>query len=134
MIVAIAGSRSFTDESKVRMVLEKYVERYGKENLIVVSGGADGADYLGKKVALQLGLKYEEFPPSHFKHNIYCVRPADEYNKPYHVSNFFSRNTQMAEYCEHLVAFTVKGKPCRGTWDTVRKVQQLKKPYVVIEE
>lgn len=134
MNLAIVGSREFKNENKVKVLLNYYIKQYG-DNLIVISGGCpNGADFLAKKVTLEMGLKYVEFPPIHFHHNEYCVISADCYNKPYHVSNFFTRNTQIAEYCDHLVAFIVKGIKANGTMDTFGKAKKLGKKVVLHED
>ncbi len=134
MKLAIVGSRHFTNEKKVKRLLELYRDRYGEE-LIAVSGGCpDGADALAKKVALEMGIKYVEFPPRHRCHNEYCVTPPEDYGKPYHVSNYFARNTQIAEYCEHLAAFTLKGVKCNGTMDTYSKAELRDKKVFLFEE
>lgn len=135
MKLAIVGSRKFNKENKVKALLEAYIHRYGSEKVVVVSGGCpDGADYLAKKVALDIGLKYIEFPPKHSLHNEYCICPPEEYGKSYHVSNFFVRNSQVAEFCEHLVAFTVKGVRCNGTMDAFGKAKKLGKKCVLYED
>jgi predicted Rossmann fold nucleotide-binding protein DprA/Smf involved in DNA uptake len=135
MKLAIVGSREFKNENKVRKLLELYIKQYGFENVTVVSGGCpDGADFLARKVALDMGLDYVEFPPKHRPHNPYCICPANEYNMPYHVSNFFVRNSQIAEHCEHLVAFTIKGVRCNGTMDTATKAKKMGKKVFVYED
>ena len=134
MKLAMVGSREYKNEAKIRRYLELCQERYG-DALTVVSGGCpDGADFLARKVALELGIHYVEFPPKHRPWNQYCILSVSEYNQPYHVSNFFARNTQIAEYCEYLAAFTVAGKPCRGTMDTFRKAEKLGKKCFKYED
>jgi hypothetical protein len=135
MRLAIVGSREYANEKKIAFLIDKYVEHYGKENLTIVSGGCpDGADFLGKKVALEKGIHYVEFPPKHRPHNQYCVCSENEYNKPYHVYNYFARNTEIAQYCEHLAAFTLDGVPCRGTMDTFGKAVKANKKTLHIKD
>lgn len=134
MKLGIVGSRKFANEKKIRILIEKYKEKYG-DNLIIVSGGCpDGGDFLAKKLALEMGVTYQEFPPIHSKHNKYCVLPSENYNKPYHVSNFFTRNTQIAEYCEHIFGFVVKNVKANGTMHTVEKGRILGKQVFVFED
>lgn len=134
MKLAIVGSREYKNEKKVRILLQCYSDRYGAK-LIVVSGGCpNGADFLAKKVALEMGLEYVEFPPKHAKHNCYCILPVDEYNKSYKVSNFFTRNTQIAEFCDYLAAFTIKGIKANGTMDTFKKAEKLGKKCFLYED
>lgn len=131
--LAIVGSRAYTNEERIKKVILKYVARY--KDVVIISGGCpNGADYLAKKIALELGLKYIEFPPQHSKHNQYCINSPECYNKIYHVSNYFTRNAQIAEYCEHLLAFVVKGVKSNGTMDTFTKAKNLGKIVVKIED
>ena len=135
MKLAIIGSRAYTNRNRVEHTINKYVERYGVENLEIISGGCpNGGDFLAKDIALSKNLKYIEFPPIHSKYNCYCIHPPEEYNQPYHVSNFFSRNTQIAEYCEHLAAFVVDGVKANGTMDTVAKATKLNKIIFLWED
>lgn len=134
MKLAIVGSREYKNEKKVTILLTRFRDRYG-DKLIVISGGCPtGGDFLARKVALELGLQYVEFPPKHSSHNCYCILPAEEYNKPYHVSNFFTRNTQIAEFCDYLVAFVVHGIKANGTMDTFRKAEKLGKKCFLYED
>lgn len=135
MKLGIVGSRSYTNSSRIKAIIEKYIEKYGAENLSIVSGGCpDGADSLVKNLALDMGLDYKEFPPIHSKHNSYCILPPENYNKPYHVGNFFTRNGQIAEFVEHLLAFVVHGIKANGTMDTVKKATKLGKQVLVLED
>jgi predicted Rossmann fold nucleotide-binding protein DprA/Smf involved in DNA uptake len=135
MRLGIVGSRSYTNSDRIKKIIEKYIEQYGADNLAIVSGGCpNGGDFLAKKLALDMKLKYVEFPPIHSKHNSFCVKPASDYNKPYHVSNFFTRNTEIAEYCDHVVAFVVEGIKASGSLDTIRKAEKLKKIVTVFED
>lgn len=135
MKLAIVGSREFKKKNKIKALVELYIQRYGFENVTVASGGCpNGADFLAKKVALDMSLKYVEFPPKHCYHNQYCICPSEEYGKPYHVSNFFIRNSQVAEFCEHLVAFTINGVRCNGTMDTFGKAEKLGKKCILYED
>ena len=81
MKVAIVGSRQYTNKRKVQEFIWKLKEKFG-ESLEVVSGGQkDGADGYVKKYALEFEVKYSEFPPSHYSHNIHCILPKFRYNK-----------------------------------------------------
>ena len=99
----------------------------------IVSGGQrDGADGFAKKYALEFGLKYVEFPPSHYSWNMHCKLPATEYKKPYYVSNYFKRNKQIAEYSDIIVAFIQPGVESRGTLDTINHAEKKKKLVKII--
>ena len=130
--IGIVGSRSYTDKKKVKDLIFNIKEKYGDEVEIVSGGQPKGADGLAKKCALEFHMKYVEFPPSHYSHNMHCKLPATEYNKPYYVSNFFKRNKQIAEYSNIIVAFIPEGVESRGTMDTVGHAEKLKKMVKII--
>ena len=130
--IGIVGSRSYTDKKKVKDLIFNIKEKYGDEVEIVSGGQPKGADGLAKKFALEFDMKYVEFPPSHYSHNMHCKLPATEYNKPYYVSNFFKRNKQIAEYSNIIVAFIPEGVESRGTMDTVGHAEKLKKLVKII--
>jgi predicted Rossmann fold nucleotide-binding protein DprA/Smf involved in DNA uptake len=130
--IGIVGSRSYTDKKKVKDLIFNIKEKYGDEVEIVSGGQPKGADGLAKKYALEFDMRYVEFPPSHYSHNMHCKLPATEYNKPYYVSNFFKRNKQIAEYSNIIVAFIPEGVESRGTMDTVGHAEKLKKLIKII--
>lgn len=134
MKLAIVGSRAYPNKDRVRRILENQFEKYGGD-LVVVSGGCPtGGDRFAKDLAIEMGIQYIEFPPAHSSYNKYCLDSSDRYNKPYSVSNFFTRNTQIAEYCDRLIAFVVKGVKANGTMDTVSKTKKLKKLVAILED
>lgn len=57
----MCGDRNWDNEDRIREVLTAYKEAYNGD-MIVVDGAAKGADYLGNKVAEELGIKTERFP------------------------------------------------------------------------
>jgi predicted Rossmann-fold nucleotide-binding protein len=130
--IGIVGSRKWTDKSKVEEVVNKCIQKYGVENLCVISGGAIGADRLGRIVALEKGLKYIEYNPSHENWNEYSGKPKEFYNKPYHVKNYFERNSFIAEDSHILFAFIPINHTSNGTMDTVNKARKLNKVVFII--
>lgn len=79
MKVAIIGSRTFTDYDRLEKICNSL------DITEVISGGAIGADYLGKYYANEYNIKYTEFPADWDKHgkkagylrNIDIVNAAD---------------------------------------------------------
>ena len=100
--IGIVGSRGYANKKKIKDLVFEIKEKYGDEVEIVSGGQQDGADGYAKKFALEFGMNYVEFPPSHYNHNMHCILPVGEYSKPYYVSNFFKRNKQIAEYFHEL--------------------------------
>jgi predicted Rossmann-fold nucleotide-binding protein len=129
--LGIIGSRKWNDKEKVSAVVDQCLAKYGRD-LMVVSGGAKGADTHGKIVALEKGLKYREYNPAHEAWNEYSGKPKEWYEKEYKVSNFFERNTFIAEDSDIILAFIPTGHQSNGTMDTVKKAEKMNKPCLII--
>ena len=90
MRVGIVGSRRYENRKKIKDFIFELRKKFGND-LIVVSGGCkNGADRYAKKYALELDVQYEEYPPFHEVHNLYCPLPERCYGKPYHVKHYFA--------------------------------------------
>ena len=107
--VGIVGSRKYTNKKKIKDLIFELKQKPDTVVEIVSGGQRDGADGYAKKFALELDMKYVEFPPSHYNWNMHCKLPATKYNKPYYVTNYFKRNKQIAEYSDIIVAFIPEG-------------------------
>ena len=129
--IGIVGARIYTDKKKVEVAVDKCIEKYGKD-ICIISGGARGADYFGKVVALDRKLKYIEFNPAHESWNEYSGMPKEWYGKPYNVGNYFERNSFIAEKSQLLLAFIPAGHISNGTNDTIEKARKLNKPVIII--
>ena len=89
--VIIAGSRGFSNYKLLKEKCNEYLREKRKEyNIIIISGGARGADTLGEKYAQDEGFSLEKFPAN--------------WNK-FGKSAGFKRNEQMAEVADALIAF-----------------------------
>ena len=78
--IGIVGSRKWTNKEKVEAIVDQCIRKYGKNVLCVVSGGAIGADTLGKDVALEKGLEYIEYNPKHTGWNEYSGKLSQAVN------------------------------------------------------
>ena len=94
--VGIVGSRKYENRKKIKDFIFKLKNEKGSDTIIVSGGCPTGADRYAKKYALELGLQYEEYPPAHQPHNLYCPLHERNYGKPFSVKNFFARNKQIA--------------------------------------
>ena len=130
--IGIVGSRKYTDKKKIKDLIFEIKEKHGDEVEIVSGGQKDGADGLAKKFALEFGMKYVEFPPTHYNWNMHCKLPATKYNKPYYVTNYFKRNKQIAEYSDIIVAFIPDGVESKGTMNTIEHAKKEKKLIQII--
>ena len=132
MKVAIIGSRKYENKRRIQEFIYKLKEKW-KDRLEIVSGGQrDGADGYAKKYALEFDLKYSEFPPSHYQYNQHCVLESFTYGNPYAVWHFHSRNKDLIEYSDVVVAFIPTGITSKGTNSALKIAEKKEKKYVII--
>ena len=132
MKVAIVGSRRYENKRKIKEFIFKLKNEYGEKTIIVSRGCKQGADKYAKKYALELGLQYEEYPPFHEVHNLYCTMPSSRYGKPYSVKNFFARNKIIAGTSDMVVGFIPDGIEGRGTLNTISYAKKFKKNTLLL--
>ena len=132
MKIAIVGSRRYENKKKIKDFIFKLKNEYGDKTIIVSGGAKQGADKYAKKYALELGLQYEEYPPFHEVHNLYCTIPASRYSKPYSVKNFFARNKIIAGTSDMVVGFIPEGVESNGTMSTIRYAEKFGKKTIII--
>ena len=102
MRILVCGSRDYSDESRVRIVLDWYLAKHD-DDLIIIEGGAPGADTFAKEWADGHGTDYMHFPAKWTK---YQKRAG------------YIRNQRMLDVGrpELVVAFfTDPANPSRGT-------------------
>jgi len=58
MKILICGDRNYTDKERIRKVIISY--SYGA-NLIVIEGGAKGADTLAREICEELAIPFKEY-------------------------------------------------------------------------
>jgi hypothetical protein len=58
----LCGARDWSDEGAVREQLERAVARFGADRLVVIAGGARGADSQAEECARTMGLAVEVHP------------------------------------------------------------------------
>lgn len=119
--VIIAGSRYYSDYEKLRSTCDRLLSRKLADPdclVIVVSGGAPGADSLGERYAKERGLAVERFPADWDAHG----RAAGPI-----------RNEQMASVADALIAFPLEGAANRGTYNMVRLAKERDLQVRVIE-
>lgn len=88
--VIVAGGRDFSDYQLMKNTLDHLLSNKQHDEILVVCGGARGADLLGEKYALEKGYAIQHFLPD-----------WEAFGK---VAGF-KRNVQMAENADALVAF-----------------------------
>ena len=132
MKIGIIGSRKYEKKKNIKDFIFRIKEKYGEEVTIVSGGCKDGADKYAKKYALDFGLQYEEYPPAHHPHNLYCSLPANRYGKKYSIKHYFVRNKIIASVSEMVVAFIPEGVKANGSLDTIKQAKKLDKKVKII--
>ncbi len=135
MRVIIAGDRECADLD----LIERAVQQSGFDVTEVVSGGARGADKTG-----ELWAKVHNVPVKIFKADwdnvktkgaIVKTRPNPWTHKleKYNANAGFSRNEEMAEYAEALIALQPDG-PTNGTQDMIKRAKAHKLQIHIYEK
>ena len=132
MKVAIIGSRRYENKKKIKDFVFKLKQQYGDKTIVVSGGCKQGADRYAKKYALELGLQYEEYPPFHEVHNLYCSLPESRYDKPFSMRNFFAWNKIIAGTSDFIVAFIPEGVEANGTKNVLEYAKKLNKKRIII--
>uniref|UniRef100_A0A6M3KDA8 YspA cpYpsA-related SLOG domain-containing protein n=1 Tax=viral metagenome TaxID=1070528 RepID=A0A6M3KDA8_9ZZZZ len=112
MKIAIVGSRTFNNYEWLSEILLQFDLTLVYE---IVSGGAKGADTLGKKFAEHYSITHRVFSPE-----------WDKYGK----SAGFIRNQTIVDNCDIVIAFW--DGESRGTADTIEKAKKAKKPTFIV--
>ena len=132
MKIGIVGSRRYENRKRIKDFIFKIKQEKGVDTTIVSGGCKDGADRYAKKYALELGLQYEEYPPFHEVHNLYCPLPSSRYGKPYSMKYFFARNKIIAGTSDFIVGFIPDGIEGRGTMNTIEYARKFDKKTIII--
>lgn len=109
MILAIIGSRDFTDKTFFNQKIREWIETFGTPSKII-SGGAKGADSLAAEYAIKNGIELITYHPD-----------WNQYGK----SAGPIRNTLIINDCTHVLAFP--SRMGKGTQDSLRKATKLNK-------
>jgi len=132
MKIGIIGSRKYENKRKMKDFIFRIKEKYGEDVTIVSGGCKDGADRYAKKYSLEFGLQYEEYPPAHQSHNLYCVLPENRYGKNYSIKHFFVRNKIIATVSDLVIAFIPEGVKANGSLDTIKQAKKQNKKVKII--
>lgn len=113
--IVVAGCRDYTNYGEAKKYIDFCISNIRKENeIIIISGGAKGADSLGERYAKENGFKVEKYPAD-----------WDRYGK----SAGPRRNREMAEACDYVICFW-DGKS-KGTKTMIEYAKQYGKPIRV---
>lgn len=133
--VMICGSRTFNDYHKLknevlRALMERNISvRYF--DIIIVSGGANGADKLGENFAIENKYKIERHPALwRDLTKEPCKVKINKYGKPYNCLAGLNRNKDMVAVSDLVIMFH-DGKS-KGTLDDLNLCNKYNKDYEYI--
>ncbi len=113
--VVIAGCRDYDDYEEAKEYIDFCLSNIRKENnIIIVSGGASGADAIGERYADENGFEVEEHPADWEKYG----RSAGP-----------RRNREMAQVADYVICFW--DGESRGTKSMIECAQQYGKPLKI---
>lgn len=113
--VLIAGSRCFTDYEQAKRYIDFCISNIRKENeIIIVSGGARGADLLGEQYANENGFKIEKYLPD-----------WENYGRGAGIK----RNKIMVEISDYVICFW--DEVSKGTKSTIDFSRELNRPLKI---
>lgn len=113
--VVIAGCRDYTDYQEAKEYIDFCLSNIRKENhIIIVSGGASGADAMGERYADENGFAVERYPAD-----------WDQYGK----SAGPIRNREMAQAADYVICFW--DGESRGTRSMIDFAEQYGKPVKI---
>ena len=118
--IGFVGSRKLRKETvshKINDYMLNMMDRFGKKDITIVSGGAKGVDTYSIEIAKEFGLRTLVYLP---KNDEYSSKFDDDgnlifqgkYNKIY-----FERNKRIVDMVDILIAFPYQGKG--GTMNTI---------------
>ncbi len=115
--LVVAGCRNYNNYFKLSREIKKFLKSIDKDYaIIIVSGGATGADTLGEKFAAKHNLKVERYPA---EWNIYGKSAGPR------------RNSQMAKISDGVIVFW-DGKS-HGTKSMIECAKKENKPCKIIQ-
>ena len=113
--VIIAGCRYYNNYEEAKAFIDFCLSNIRKENeIVILSGGARGADAIGERYAEENGFSIEKYPADWEKYG----RSAGP-----------RRNRQMAEICDYVICFW--DGESKGTRSMIKFAKQLNKPIKI---
>ena len=102
MKVAVIGNKNWQNRRKVQETLRQLKNKY-PDVQVIGAGGAEGANHMVRKYALEFGMSYKEYNPSYSGYNLYSAMPKTYYGKSYHFSQLHHRMKLIAENCDYMI-------------------------------
>lgn len=120
MKILICGDRHWDNYDSVLNIVKRLIKKYGND-ITIIEGGATGADTMAKKAAVQLEIKYKEYPANW---ELYGKKAGP------------IRNQQMLdeENPDIVIAFTPDINKSIGTRDMCSRAKKANKPVYIFNK
>lgn len=116
MNLLIFGSRSFDDYSMLQYNCDQLIATYSHNDILIITGGARGADTLGAKWAAKRQLD-----------NLIMPARWDSEGKK---TAGISRNIRMGDACTSAIGFW--DEVSNGSYHMMRYLLRVNKPFIII--
>jgi len=114
MRIGIVGNKNYQNKRAIKNLLFELKKKYGKELSIISTGNKVGAEKLAKDCALDLDIRYIEYPLMSEKYNMFCQqngKPAFLYNKKYSPKYKFYQVSDIIKNTDFLVIYNHTNDP-----------------------
>lgn len=130
MKLAIVGSRTFTDYDKLETFVLDNVDVDSVS--LIVSGGANGADFLAEEFANRYEIPLKVIPARWNDLNVTdCRIKYNSYGKPYNSLAGFNRNKEVVEAADVILAAWNGTSP--GTKHAIQLAEKAGKKVLVLD-
>lgn len=114
IVIAVVGSRTFTDRHRLYVALDGLTQDYRKDNVLIISGGARGADSLAEDWANESGVEIQVFEA---EWDLYGKRAG------------MIRNSKIIALADIVLAFW--DGTSKGTLDSINKARSAGKRVLI---
>lgn len=104
--IMVCGSRNLQNKALVFDKLDQLLNRFSDENILVIAGGANGADTFAVNWAKDQGIDYREVPADWDDMTVPCAIPRKNgRGRAYNARAGYNRNVKMLSMASHIVGF-----------------------------
>jgi hypothetical protein len=124
----VAGSREFNDRALATKWLDFMLSKHNKEDIVILDGGARGADKIGGDYGRERGIDVWKFDANWDDITTEPVKIKYRGGSPYNALAGINRNKDMGNNGTHLLAFNL------GTSGTNDMIKYSTKLGLVVKE
>lgn len=130
--VALIGDDTYEHKGKIRNMLVLLKNKFGNKLEVVTRAMYQGAEKYVRKYAIEMGIRYKEFPIASNDCTLYSVMPEDYFQKQFHPTHIPHRDGLLVVYCDKVVIFSNKTSKTFNV--IISKSTKLKKKITIIDD